>query len=68
MVAVVQQAVESDGLFAVLLLVGAVILGLQSGQAHDYFKADNAVRFQENLLYKQTKVNLLTPLALFSSH
>eukprot|EP01052_Picozoa_sp_SAG31_P053956 SAG31_NODE_14094_length_827_cov_2.236264_1_plen_240_part_10 len=52
---VIQERTEDDGLCLVLLLGGSVLLGLQSGQAIEYFKADNQVRFQENLLYKQTK-------------
>ena len=50
---VVQQAIKDEGVFLVLLLICAVLMGLQTGQCLDYFKDSNGnTRRRDNLLYK----------------
>ena len=50
----VQQHIEDTGLFILLLLLGAVLLGLQSGQGLEHFRQEIKSR-KNNLLYKTTK-------------
>ena len=52
---VVQDEVKDSGLFVALSLLGAILLGLQSGQGLEHFKQSEIRAHKNNLLYKTTK-------------
>lgn len=53
----VQQRVEDEGVFLVLLLLGSVLLGLQFAQGPEHFsQAKTSSSKASNLLYKQTNL------------